>query len=301
LNHDASPRPTRARRSSPLALLAAACWLSCASRVASAAPTFDFANFATADPAVQLAGNAALSGTNVRLTDSQTNRRSAVWVATPQDVTQSFTARLTFTITKPDTARANAPNGADGLALVLQNDPRTPLSAVLGSDGGQLGYGYLSTGQAIRRSLAVAFRTFIYQQVQVFTNGDDPANALFDSANGTLPIASQIGNLDNVVGVPQTLSLAYDVVERTLTVRLNDRSIGLDGVALPAPLATIVGGNTAFFGVTGATGGGGYSTIDVSRFSDVVAPEPNGIGVAIGALALLASSRGRGRQRRRRR
>lgn len=260
-----------------------------------ATPLFNVTDF-SGSSTVQLVGNASLSGTKLRITKSLTSQTSAAWLKTPQDITQSFTTTLSFTIGSPIVPGHNWPNGADGLALVIQNDPRTPLNTVLGGTSNQLGYGGNSVGPgvAIQRSLAVAVRTTQYQEIQLFSNGDNPDMQIsWDSPDyqfGTPPLARQNGSLATILDTPQNLTLNYDANTQSVTVLLNNQSIGIDSIPLGKSLASLMESNTAIFGITSATGGG-YATTDITSFTAASVPEPAHVAIISSTFALFAGRR----------
>jgi hypothetical protein len=213
-------------------------------------------------------GTAIAANDKAPLVPPERNRRGAIWVAQPQDVTHSFTVELSFRITEPlvDTF-FNSVNGSDGLALVIHNDPRSSLAEVMGGFGGQLAYGHRETENAIQNSFAAAVRTYRHKRIELFTNGSDPDFAIRELAtDGTPGFAMQEGSLGNMVGVTQHLTLTYTAADHSVALRLNDASIGLDHVPLPASLSSVVGGDTAYFGITASTGGY-WSRIELSTFS----------------------------------
>jgi hypothetical protein len=278
----------------------AALALGCASLGSLAAPSIDITSFSTSS-GVQLVGNATFASSKLRLTSSQVSQRSAAWINTPQDVTQSFTATMNFTIAGPVLAgHPTWPNGADGFALVIHNDPRTPLSTVIGGSSDELGYGANAAEPwtAIRQSLALTVRTTVFQKIQVYTNGDNPYLRFTQSGGSpiALPVAEQTGSLGTILGMPQKLTFSYDAGNQALTVLLNDASIGIDAAPLGASLSSIVGANTATFGFTAATGVG-YATTDITAFSAAAAvPEPCATLLALTLLsARSVRPRARGR------
>jgi hypothetical protein len=232
---------------------------------AHSAPSFSFPSF---DDRLVAAGTAIAGDQKASLVGTTYQQRGAIWVAQPQDVTESFTVDVLFRITEPFVHPTRySPNGADGLALVIHNDPRPSLGNILGSSGGQLGYGRGFAGDAIQNSFAAAVRTFTHQRIELFTNALNPNFALRELAtDGTPGFARQTGSLGDIVGVPQRLTLSYAAADHSLAVLLNGASIGLGYVPLPAPMSSIVGGDKGYFGITGSTGGY-WSRIEVFEFS----------------------------------
>ncbi|MDB5320012.1 MAG: hypothetical protein JWN40_1643 [Phycisphaerales bacterium] len=263
--------------------------LFCVSLGSLAAPSIDITSFSAAS-GVQLVGSATFANAKLRLTSSQVSQRSAAWINTPQDVTQSFTATVNFTIAGPVVSgHPTWPNGADGFALVIQDDPRTPLNTVIGGSSDELGYGANAAEPwtAIRRSLALTVRTTVFQKIQVYANDDSPYLRFTQSGGSPIasPVAEQTGSLGTILGTPQKLTFSYDAGNQALTVLLNNASIGIDAAPLGASLSSIVGANTATFGFTAATGGG-YATTDITAFSAAAAvPEPSATLLALTLLS----------------
>src|SRR5688572_12562925 len=210
-----------------------------------------------------------------------------MWFRQPQNVTESFEASIRFVVRRPGSPSGS--NGADGLAFVIHNDPR-PLDRVVGNTGDSLGYASPSaTLPAIQPSLAVAVRTYPGAYADVLKNEDDPQVQTFE-----LPSLRRASNLfGSIVDVPQEPTVRYDAPTQSRAVLLNGASVGMDDVALGAPLSTIVEGDTATFGVTAATGGI-FSSFEVIGFSIEPIPEPGSLWlVAVVTGMLLARRPGR--------
>lgn len=129
------------------------------------------ANTASPPPACQVLTNGSptnptvITGGILQLNAANQNQHASAWFVTPQPLTTGFTTSFQFQITK-----ANLCSGcgfpADGMALVIQNDPLG--TGALGYDGnGQnMAYGNddifsaFGFGQAIQNSLAVELDTY---------------------------------------------------------------------------------------------------------------------------------------------
>jgi hypothetical protein len=212
-----------------------------------------------------------------------TNQKGSFWVRAPQDVTQSFSAQFDFFL---QNAVGASPNGGDGLAFVIQGDPRG-LTA-LGAGGAQIGYGDSSGGNAILGSLGVAILTGGTDQIKLYTNTNNMNLDLITS-----PLATQAGTLGNIDNAFSIVNVNYTAPNITypngaLSVLFDGSSIGLNNVALPASLQSLVGGPTGLFGFTSASDATNGSNIQIMNFTAGAVPEPASLGIAcLGGIALL--------------
>lgn len=257
------------------------CLMACAAGTTSAVPIFSFTDFSSTSGVV-LAGNAIQSGNQIQLTPPSTLKAGALWVSTPYDVTHSFQFSMTFTVDSPS---ETGTNGADGFALVVQNDPR-PLGSVIGSNGG--GLGWYGTGNAVQNTVAATLRTYkANPESLIGYNGNSTDNGFI------IPVNGQSGTVGLLLGSTRTLEERYDANTQSMTVLLDGHSIGLDNVPLGDQLSHLIGGNVAYFGVTAGTGQS-FSRQSVSSLTltgDV--PEPNAEFAVIVGLILLMSGRPR--------
>jgi hypothetical protein len=133
------------------------------------------------------------------------------------------------------------PNPADGLTFTLQgNNP-----GALGGGGGSLGY------QGIGNSVAVMFK--IWQNpgdpsastTGLLINGQDPTGRGTDTNPSGVNLRSQ---------TPKQITLSYDGT--TLSERIEDLfSHAVFNASYTVDIASIIGGDTAYAGFTGGTGG----------------------------------------------
>jgi len=187
---------------------------------------------------LQSNGHTRLNGTRLQLTDTTATQEasSAFWI-TPVNV-QSFTTNFSFQITNPN---------ADGFTFVIQNAGVT----ALGSPGGGLGYGiYAPNTAAIGTSVAVKF--------DLFDNDGESANSTGLYTNGaepTLPSTQLGGGVNLLSGHIFNVQMKYDGTNLTMTI--TDASVSADTFTamFPINIPATVGGNTAFVGFTGGTGG----------------------------------------------
>jgi len=200
-------------------------------------PTVNFGTGFTAG-GLQLNGHTRLNGTRLQLTDttSTSQAASAFWT-TPVNV-QSFTNTFTFQLTSPN---------ADGFTFTIQNAGVT----ALGSPGGGLGYGKFATATAaIAKSVAVKF--------DLYSNSGEGTNSTGLYTNGsspTVPATTLGGGVNLHSGDIFQVQMSYDGA--TLTMTITDTTVPANSftTSFPINIPATVGGNTAFVGFTGATGG----------------------------------------------
>lgn len=171
--HPRDPAPTTMirSRSAAIGLLALTASLS--------AQTFTYPDFSSIAQ-LNLLGNAAQSGTALRLTAQASNQSGWVWRTTPMPVIAGFDTTFQFRITPPVGATK-----AEGMAFVIHDDP-----AGVATTGGTvwgIGYGSGASGSTgIRNSLALELDTY-----QDGFLGDTSANEL------TLHTRGAQGNNEN--------------------------------------------------------------------------------------------------------
>jgi hypothetical protein len=181
----------------------------------------------------------------LQLTDGiNTFQDSSVFTNTPADI-RRFTTTFTFQM-----SGGTAPFGADGLAFVIQGNSPT----ALGFTGGGLG----SSG--INNSIAIAFRAFAGPGF--FVNGqfipssttELQENGFFIS-NTDLDPAGINFNLGAVNSPPDTYSATLSYDGTTLSESLTDLStVKSFSISYVVDIPSLVGGPTAFVGLTGADG-----------------------------------------------
>jgi hypothetical protein len=199
-------------------------------------PVLNFPNgFAGAASQFSFNGTSSkIVASNLQLTDGGKSEAASIFAITPVNVarfTTSFNVQL-LNGTNPS---------ADGMTFTIQN---TGLKA-LGGNGGNLAY------NGITKSVAVKF--------DLYSNSGEGANSTGLYTNGANPSTTNSINLtgtgiDLHSGHVLNVSMAYDGT--TLLVTIIDtvtqaKATQSYAVNIPA----IVGGNTAYVGFTGSTGG----------------------------------------------
>jgi Chitobiase/beta-hexosaminidase C-terminal domain/Legume lectin domain len=245
----------------------------------SGAPLINFpSGFSNAGGLMQVAGHAILSGSQIQLTDSNKSPGSeagAAWYAVPVPVSSDWVANFkiqttsaygngmafvmqNYPPTSQDTPRVNGgwgqSNTATGLTLV-GGGPN-----FVGGAGDALGYasnwgtgyggdaqGGLAPGyQSLWNSLAVVFDIYNGNLTGLYTKGAFPTGSGVAITGVTLSS-----------GNPIACTLTYSASAQTLTLSMTDtvttKTFSHTWTAVNLP--TIVGGNSAYLGFSGATGG----------------------------------------------
>jgi len=187
---------------------------------------------------LQFNGHTKLNGTRLQLTDTtSTNQAASVFWTTPVNV-QSFTNTFTFQLTNAN---------ADGFTFTIQNSDVT----ALGSYGAGLGYGKFSTLTAlIPKSVAIKF--------DLFSNSGEGTNSTGLYTNGaspTVPATTFAGGINLHSGDIFQVQMSYSAA--TLTMTITDLTVPANTftTSFPINIPNTVGGNVAFVGFTGGTGG----------------------------------------------
>ncbi len=212
---------------------------------------------------------ALLAGDGIQFTSGPNNRRS-LWYNEPQNITE-FEASFTFRAgsISPSVAR-------QGVTLTLQNSP-AGLGA-LGSGGSGLAYAGIGNSAAITIETdtgpALTYSGY-------FTNG-----VMGGGSVSTSPV-----NAFNFRDIDVTLSYSGSV----LSVTMVDGSNVFTRNHFVGSLASVLGGPTAYVGITGASsntlGSGGGASFFLADFRYSAIPEPATLSLL--GLAALATLRPR--------
>jgi hypothetical protein len=195
--------------------------------------SFNFSGgFAQADGPIQFNGSTDLDDFRLQLTNGGLNEAGSAFYAAPVNI-QQFTTTFTFQLSNP---------AADGITFTIQNNAAT----ALGGYGGELGYG------GIQKSLAIKF--------DLYSNAGEGPDSTGLFLNGVIPTEpnsidlSQAGiNLHD--GDYFYATLTYDGANLTLTLSDAISQASWTHVFSQINIPQIVGGNTAYVGFTGGTGG----------------------------------------------
>ncbi|CAN5428733.1 hypothetical protein BH10PLA1_BH10PLA1_13860 [soil metagenome] len=187
-----------------------------------------------------LNGKAAVNGSSLRLTDGGKNEASSAYVKTPVDVTQ-FKTSFTFKLSSGSSI-------ADGFTFVLQNAGTSALGTV---DGG-LGSGPPSPSGSpgIGKSIAIKFDLYSNSgegknSTGLYTNGASPTSGATDLTSSGINLHS---------GHVMQVDLSYDGAELIETIT-DTQTNAVFTKSYQIDIAGIVGGNTAYAGFTGGSGG----------------------------------------------
>ena len=194
-------------------------------------------------------GSASIPGALARLTDGGGFEAGSIFSLNKINITK-FETTFKFQIHPPGN-----PPMADGMCFVIQGN--SPFA--LGPNGGGLGYGPDTRGgpRGIRNSICVKFDIFDNQG-----EGNDSTGLFADGRSPTLPERDSGDVLVDLRPTPIDLNsqhvfqvdLSYDgtILTEKITDTVASQSLT---TTYPVNIPAAVGGNTAFVGFTGGTGG----------------------------------------------
>jgi hypothetical protein len=258
---------------------------SAAYTIGPAAPVVNFPNgFAAAQSTMTFNGSTGLDDSRLQLTNGGAQEAGSAFVNTPVNI-QNFTTDFTIQL-------SNAV--ADGMTFTIQNVGPT----ALGPAGGGLGYGPdlpqnpdPSPNAAITKSIAVKFDFFSNagegnDSTGLYVNGASPTTPAIDLTPSGIELNS---------GSTITAHLAYDGTNLTMT--LTDVSSNTFTQTWTINIPQTVGGNTAYVGFTGGTGGSSSSQkVESWSFtSNATTPPPSqDFSVKAGTVSLTVASGAQG-------
>ncbi|HUE42328.1 MAG TPA: chitobiase/beta-hexosaminidase C-terminal domain-containing protein, partial [Candidatus Sulfotelmatobacter sp.] len=227
-----------------------------------AAPTINFPNgFAAATATMTFNGSTDLDDSRLQLTNGGIQQAGSAFFNTPVNI-QSFTTDFTMQL-------SNAV--ADGMTFAIQNVGPT----ALGPAGGGLGYGPdlpanpdPSPNTPIANSVAVKFDFFSNagegnDSTGLYTNGASPTTPAVDLSSTGIRLNS---------GDTMSVHLAYDGTNLSLTITDTVANATFTQT-WPINIPQTIGGNTAYVGFTGATGGSSSSQkIETWSFTSNTSP-----------------------------
>jgi autotransporter-associated beta strand protein len=180
------------------------------------------------------APSTAITGDVFTLTDNSYYEAHGAFYTLKISPTNGFAASFTYT--------AGGAKQGEGVAFVLQDDPRGPTA--LGGGFTYLGYGG-GTGNSIVQSAAIELNIDPSYTVgsRYATNGGTGGYA------SVLPVSLNSGD-------PINVSLVYDPAAQTITETLSDPVASTSKILTwsGVNLQSVLGGNMAYVGFTGATG-----------------------------------------------
>jgi hypothetical protein len=207
--------------------------------------------FAGASSLVTVNGSAKFNGSAIQLTDTGASEAGSAWYVVPVNVS-SFTTNFTLQLSSPQ---------ANGMTFTIQNQPPASSdTSILYVSGGPnalansaSGLGYSgSTGSGgqiagLLNSVAVKFDLYSGSgdTTGLYTNGADPSQNSIDMSSSGLSLHS---------GNPLKVTLAYNGTTLAMTITDTKTKASFSkswAINIPAT----VGGNSAYVGFTGGTGG----------------------------------------------
>jgi hypothetical protein len=197
------------------------------------------------------------TGSILTLTSANNGEASSAFHGTQQTVA-NFTAHFTYT------DQTHSGNDADGIAFVIQNDPRT--TTALGDGGGSLAYGG-GAATRINNSIAVEFNIYGGQGGSGSQLGINGSTGNYLSTTGS--------GVDLANGDPVDITISYNGKILTETLVQGANTYTHSFVSSSNGLFVLLGNSlNAYVGFTGATGGlNGQQS--VSNFSFVAGGATN--------------------------
>jgi hypothetical protein len=204
---------------------------------AGSAPSFPV-GFSSSASVMTFNGSVGLDDTRLQLTSGATNQAGSAWFNTPQNI-QNFTNDFTFQLSNPS---------ADGMTFAIQN---TSLAA-LSTAGGGLGYGPSDPGGAAGIGKSIAIKFDLYDNDG---EGNNSTGLYTNGASPTVPATSLSASGINLhSGDEMAVHMVYNGT--TLSMTITDAVAATTfSTSWTVNIPSIVGGNTAFVGFTGGTGG----------------------------------------------
>jgi hypothetical protein len=206
--------------------------------------------------------NAPIITNMLTLTDGGLSEARSCFLNNPVSIT-SFTASFTY--------QDIGGQGADGAAFVFQNSPSGP--AAIGGAGGGLGYSGIVPSAALEMNVYAGTTPGIAFRVNGATGGP---------YSSTAPVSLPSGH-------PINFALGYDGT--TLVLSMTDTVAGTSFTTnYTVDLPSLVGGNTAYVGFTGASGGvASFEQISNFMFANQASRPPELSVQRVGGNSLLLS------------
>lgn len=227
------------------------------------AQSFNYPNFNSTTGLVMNANAAAVGGI-LRVTPAAGNQRGSVWYSQPLQVANGFHMEMTFQFT------SQSASGADGLAILFQNDPRGTAALGSATAGSCIGYAdnpAQPAGVGITNSLALEIDTYDAGTPFFDVTGNDfswhsngtlanDARESFSIGWATPPVDFTNGLVHSIAidYVPGTLSVTYDGNPLFNTAfRFSTGGVWPNGTSSGG--LNLINGTSLYVGVTSATGG----------------------------------------------
>jgi Malectin domain/Legume lectin domain/Chitobiase/beta-hexosaminidase C-terminal domain/Fn3 associated len=189
---------------------------------------------------MQFNGSTDLDDSRLQLTNGGQTEAGSAFFTTPMNIT-NFTTDFTFQLSDAM---------ADGITFTIQNSSAG--AKALGPTGGGLGYGPDTPGGTAGISNSVAVKYDLYNNDG---EGEDSTGIYTNGASPTVPATDMTSSgviLNN--GDTMTVHIAYNGT--TLAMTITDTTVNATfSTSWPINIPQTIGGNTAFVGFTGGTGG----------------------------------------------
>ena len=189
---------------------------------------------------MQFNGATDLDDSRLQLTNGGQTEAGSAFFTTPMNIT-NFTTDFTFQLSDAM---------ADGITFTIQNSSAG--AKALGPTGGGLGYGPDEPGGTPGISNSVAVKYDLYSNDG---EGDDSTGLYTNGASPTMPATDMTSSgviLNN--GDTMTVHITYNGT--TLAMSITDSTLNKSfSTSWPVNIPQTIGGNTAFVGFTGGTGG----------------------------------------------
>ncbi len=218
--------------------------------------------FSLAGSSIRFNGSTELDDVRLQLTNGGPQEAGSAFYTTPVNI-QAFTTDFTFQLSNPS---------ADGITFTIQNVGPTALGAI----GGSLGYA------GIPNSVAIKF--------DLFSNageGPDSTGLYTNGATPTVPAINLTGTgIDLHSGDSIETHITYNGSTLYMTLT-DDDTLATWSQSFAVNIPAIVGGNTAYVGFTGGTGGLSSSQKIISWTYIAAAPVPTfPAGFSAGSMTL---------------
>lgn len=192
-----------------------------------------------------LNGSATLNGTKLRLTDGVGADAGSAWYTSPLNV-QKFNSSFSLQIMPAGAG------SADGMTFAIQGNSPT----ALGLSGGGLGYGADNPGTAI--SSTNPLHNSVALKLDLYDNAGEGVNSTGLYINGASPTTPSVdltgSGVDLHSGHVLNVQIGYDGTNLTMTI--TDPTVNSAFThTWPINIPATIGGNSAYVGFTGGTGG----------------------------------------------
>jgi Legume lectin domain/Chitobiase/beta-hexosaminidase C-terminal domain len=185
-------------------------------------------------------GSTDLDDSRLQLTNGGENEAGSAFCTTPVNIT-NFTTDFTFQLSDAM---------ADGITFTIQNSSAG--ASALGPTGGGLGYGPDAPGGPAGISNSVAVKYDLYNNAG---EGEDSTGLYANGASPTVP-ATDMTSSGVILNSGDTMAVHITYDGANLVMSITDSSVNKTfTTSWPINIPQTIGGNTAFVGFTGGTGG----------------------------------------------